>query len=141
MPVLLDTESRARLIFTGVSFIGAAGEGAGMAARGGGVGDIVVCGPAAGSAGFCRSALGRDRVSPVKRSRPSALLHTMIGMERSWQRMHPHESGQATRAAHAISLLLGFAEATVFFVVPDVWISRRALEAWPERKRCVEGKG
>src|SRR3546814_4475619 len=51
-------------------------------------------------------------------------------MERSWQRMHPHESGQATRAAHAISLLWGFAEATVFFVVPDVWISRRALSSW-----------
>ncbi|HEY9541633.1 MAG TPA: hypothetical protein VIR05_08360, partial [Luteimonas sp.] len=44
--------------------------------------------------------------------------------------MHPNESGQATRAAHAVSLLWGFAEATVFFVVPDVWISRRALSSW-----------
>src|SRR3546814_12347528 len=51
-------------------------------------------------------------------------------MERRWQRMHPNESGQATRAAHAVSLLWGFAEATVFFVVPDVWISRRALSSW-----------
>src|SRR3546814_8352217 len=101
-----------------------------MATRRCGGGDIVVCGPAAGSAGLCRSALGRDRVSPVKRSRPSALLHTTIGMERRWQRMHPNESGQATRAARAISLLWGFAEATVFFVVPDGWISRRALSSW-----------
>src|SRR3546814_3695958 len=53
-----------------------------------------------------------------------------MGMERRWQRMHPNESGQATRAAHAVSLLWGFAEATVFFVVPDVWISRRALSSW-----------
>src|SRR3546814_16266356 len=51
-------------------------------------------------------------------------------MERRWQRMHPNDSGQATRAAHAVSLLWGFAEATVFFVVPDVWISRRALSSW-----------
>src|SRR3546814_8042489 len=58
-------------------------------------------------------------------------------MERRWQRMHPNESGQATRAAHAISLLWGFAEATVFFVVPDVWISRRALSSWRAAlRRC-----
>jgi membrane protein YqaA with SNARE-associated domain len=56
--------------------------------------------------------------------------------------MQPNESGQATRAterdgraAHAVSLLWGFAEATVFFVVPDVWISRRALSSWPAALR------
>src|SRR3546814_21158393 len=59
-------------------------------------------------------------------------------MERRWQRMHPNESGQATRAAHAVSLLWGFAEATVFFVVPDVWISRRALSSW---RAALRGSG
>ena len=56
--------------------------------------------------------------------------------------MHANESGRASRAAHregggahAVSLLWGFAEATVFFVVPDVWISRQALSSWPAALR------
>lgn len=56
--------------------------------------------------------------------------------------MRANESDQATcatehegRGVHAISLLWGFAEATVFFVVPDVWISRRALSSWPAALR------
>src|SRR3546814_11363208 len=72
-PVLSDTESRARLIFTGV-----ADECAGMATRRCGGGDIVVCGPAAGSAGLCRSPLGRHRVAPGKRSCPISLLPPTI---------------------------------------------------------------
>lgn len=56
--------------------------------------------------------------------------------------MHANESGRASRpahreggGAHAVSLLWGFAEATVFFVVPDVWISRQALSSWPAALR------
>ena len=51
--------------------------------------------------------------------------------------MRSQESAQAGgtepregRGAQAIALLWGFAEATVFFVVPDVWISRLALSSW-----------
>jgi len=56
--------------------------------------------------------------------------------------MHANESGHGIRGAqpegrgaHAVSLLWGLAEATVFFVVPDVWISRRALSSWPAALR------
>jgi membrane protein YqaA with SNARE-associated domain len=34
------------------------------------------------------------------------------------------------RRAQVVALAWGFAEATVFFVVPDVWISRLALSSW-----------
>lgn len=50
--------------------------------------------------------------------------------------MRPHGSSQAKRitgregrTAHAIAALWGFAEATLFFVVPDVWISHVALRS------------
>src|SRR5690606_38407558 len=115
-PVLSDTDSRARVTFTGVSFTGEADGCAGMATRRCGGDDIVVCGPVAGRLALCRSALGRDRPSPVKPVAPECAPTHDVGMQWRWPRMQSNESGQATRATHAVSLLWGFAEATVFFV-------------------------
>jgi hypothetical protein len=47
-----------------------------------------------------------------------------IGAQRFW------ESFASTRTAALIALAWGFAEATLFFIVPDVWIGFLALFDW-----------
>lgn len=39
---------------------------------------------------------------------------------------------RAPRRWRVVALLWGFAEATLFFVIPDVWITRVALRSWRE---------
>src|SRR5690606_1189122 len=106
------------------------------AERRGDGGDIVV-----------RGSAGRGRV-PWRRwpLRARRCVRGARRQVRSWnggRGMQPHASGRATgaaqregRGAQGVSLLWGFAEATVFFVVPDVWISRLALSSWPAALRA-----
>lgn len=44
----------------------------------------------------------------------------------------PVPAARPPRRWRAIALLWGFAEATLFFVIPDVWITRVALRSWRE---------
>jgi hypothetical protein len=54
-----------------------------------------------------------------------------VGTRRSW------EAFARSRTAAAVALGWGFAEATLFFVVPDVWIGLLALFSWRSGARAV----
>ena len=54
-----------------------------------------------------------------------------MGTRRSW------EAFARSRGAAAIAFGWGFAEATLFFVVPDVWIGLLALFSWRAGLRAV----
>lgn len=46
-------------------------------------------------------------------------------------------TGSASRKEHAVAAAWGFAEATAFFIVPDVWLSAVAMKSPRRGLRCV----
>lgn len=58
-------------------------------------------------------------------------------MSESASAVDAHTEARTNRFWRAIALAWGFAEATVFFVVPDVWITRVALRSWREGLAAV----